>query len=435
MPGGLSGLAKKKNAASSTETAVSPVPTPVQGAKDAALPLVWNFMTLMPSIALSQPTAPDVSAHPTLTPPVSPDVSGPAPSVRSTASAAPLPTFGGDQPVPLPIQTISALQPEIRLAPEAKLAATDLVAPNPDAALGVSANSRTYADGNNPLRQPAPVIIPPAAVPAPAAPSRERPDIAASNPAAGWENSVQPNLAFAARLVPLPPPDVAAAKPGSDVPPSPVLTQPHAETGTRPVSKNIEPDRERKTADLATSAVLKTTNPELQPVDSPRDNSQPPEKTAAPEPAPPPVPAESQPLPEPAPAAGAARDIQLQVTQGGQRVDVRLTETGGEVHVSVRTPDAQLAGTLRQDLPVLSAKLEQSGFRAETWRPGMSTPPPHFAADKTAFSNRPNDGQQPPPRQRGQEQQQAPPRRPKLSLAESATSQRKEFSWHISQLP
>jgi hypothetical protein len=214
-----------------------------------------------------------------------------------------------------------------------------------------------------------------------------------------------------------------------------VPAQPHAEIGAHPGSKNVEPERERKTADFATSAVLKTTNPEFQPVNIPRDNSQPPEKTAAPEPAQPPVRAESQPLPEPAPAAGAARDIQLQVTQGGQRVDVRLTERGGEVHVSVRTPDAQLAGTLRQDLPVLSAKLEQNGFRAETWRPGMSTPPPHFAADKTAFSNRPNDGQQPPPRQRGQEQQQAPPRRPKLSLAESATSQRKEFSWHISQLP
>jgi hypothetical protein len=141
-------------------------------------------------------------------------------------------------------------------------------------------------------------------------------------------------------------------------------------------------------------------------------------------------------LPEPAPAAGAARDIQFRVNQGGQRVDVRLTERGGEVHVSVRTPDAQLAGSLREDLPVLSAKLEQSGFRAETWGPAMSTPPLHSGADETGFSNTPHDGQNPPPRQGGQEQQQAPPRRPKPSLAESATtSQRKDFSWHISQLP
>jgi hypothetical protein len=426
MPAGLSGRGKKKDAASSTETAGSaPVPTPSQSGKDTALPLVWSFITLMPSITPSQPAP-------------SPDVS---------------PTSGGDQTVPLPLQTISAIRPEIRFAPDAKLAATDLVPQNPEAALAVSANARTHADGKNPLPQPAPVMTPPAAfsagadptapvlpVPAPAAPWRERPDIASSNPAAGWDDSRQPNLAFAARLVPLPPrevaplagppgtePPVVAAKPGSDVP-SPVPAQP-------PGSKNVEPERARKTADLATSAVLKTTNPELQPVDIPQGNSQPAEKTAAPEPGQPPVRAESQPLPEPAPAAGAVRDIQIRVNQGGQHVDVRLTERGGEVHVSVRTPDAQLAGTLREDLPVLSAKLEQSGFRAETWRPGMSTPLPHFGADETGLSNTPHDGQQPPSRQGGQEQQQAPPRRPKPSLAESATSQRKEFSWHISQLP
>ena len=55
----------------------------------------------------------------------------------------------------------------------------------------------------------------------------------------------------------------------------------------------------------------------------------------------------------------------LQVTGGDQRVDVRLTERAGEVQVSVRTPDSQLAGALRDDLAALSARLEQSGFRAE----------------------------------------------------------------------
>jgi hypothetical protein len=441
MPGGLSGPGKKKDAASSTENVVSaPVLPPNQDGKDVPPPLVWNFMTLMPSITPSQLAAAEGSAPPTVEPPVSPGVSGPTPSV------------------PLLLQTISAIRPEIRFAPDVKLAATDSVPENPDTSPAVPANARTYADGKNPLPLPEPVMTPPAdfstvadptalvpPVPVPAAPSRERPDIAALNPAAGWEDSRQSNLAFAARLVPLPPQDVAplsglpgtepAAKPESDAPPSPVPGQPHAEISTRPVSKNEEPERVRKTADLAPAAVLKTTNPELQPVDIPQDRSQPAEKTAAPETGQPPVRAESQPLPEPAPAAGAARDIQFQVNQGGQRVDVRLTERSGEVHVSVRTPDAQLAGTLREDLPALSAKLEQSGFRAETWRPGMSTPPPHFGADETGFSNTPHDGQHPPPRQGGQEQQQAPPRRPKPSLAESATSQRKEFSWHISQLP
>jgi hypothetical protein len=459
MRGGLTALEKKRDAASSTEmTTSAPVPTPNQGDKDAALSLVWNFM----SIAPWQPAAPDGSLPPTVEPPVSPDMSGPTPAVRSTAYAAlaaPLPTSGSHQIGPLPLQTISAIRPESRFAPEATLIATDQVPQNPEAALAVSPNAPTYADGKNPLPQPAPVMTPPAAfsagtdltapvppVPAQASP-RERPDIPASNPAAGWEDSRQLNLAFAARLVPLPPPDIVplssppgtdpsvpAAKQESVAPLSTVAAKAHAEISAHPVLKNVESERARKTADLAAAAVLKATNPELQPVEIPRDNSQPAQETAAPEPGQPPVRTENQPLPEPAPAAGQARNFQFRVSEGGKRVDVRLTERGGEVHVSVRTPDAKLAGALREDLPVLSAKLEQSGFRAETWRPGMSTPPPHFRADETGFSNTPH-GQNPPPRQGSQEQQQAPPRRPKPSQAESATtSQRKEFSWHISQL-
>ena len=511
MPGGISGPGKKKEAASSTETAMSaPVPTPNHGGKDPALPPIWSSVSLMPSIAPSQLAAADGSAPPIVEAPVSPDMPGPAPSVQftepvpgnrvgapawetgpapvagnlpvakqplplkeipSTASApdrapaarATMPTFTGNQRIPLPLQTISAIRPEIRLYSEAKPAATDPVE-NP-AAPAVPKNAYADADGKNPLPRPEPVysaITPPAgssaavdpaapapSVPAQSAPPRERPDIAASNPEAGWEDSGQPNLAFTARLVPLPPQDtaplagppgtetsVAAAKPGSEASPSPVPARLHSETGARPLSKTAEPERAHKAADLATPAVLKTTNPELQLLNSSSDNSQPAEKTVAPEPGQPPVRAESQPLPEPAPAAGAARDIQIRVNQDGQRVDVRLTERGGEVHVSVRTPDALLAGTLREDLPVLSAKLEQNGFRTETWRPGMSTPPLHSGADEAGFSNTPDGGQNPQPRQGSQEQQQAPPRRPKPSLAGPATtSQRKDFSWHISQLP
>jgi len=536
MPGGISGPGKKKEAASQTGTAMSgPVPALNQGGKDPALPLIWNSVTLMPSVAPSQPVAADGSAPPPVAAPVWPDVPGPArpfrnrygaaapeskpapawalpvakqplplkemaatasASDRATVGRANMPASSEDQGVALP-QTVPAIRPEIRFYPEATPAATNLVPGNLEAAPAVPADAHADADSKNPLPPLEPVkssrwvagddlrsassviapagsaipvqspsaaslITPPAGfsagaddptapvppAPAPTGPPRERPDIADANPAAGWEDS-QPNLAFVARLVPLPPRDVAplagpprpepsvtAAKPGSDAPPSSVPAPPHPETGARPISRNAEPERARKTADLATPAVLKTTNPELQPVNSSPDNSQPAERAAAPEPGPPPVRTEIQSLAEPAPAAGAARDIQFQVNQGGQRVDVRLTERGGEVHVSVRTPDAQLAGSLREDLPVLSAKLEQRGFRAETWRPAMSTPPLHSGAEETGLSNTPHDGQNPPPRQGGQEHQQAPPRRPKQSLAESSTtSQRKYFSWHISQLP
>lgn len=86
--------------------------------------------------------------------------------------------------------------------------------------------------------------------------------------------------------------------------------------------------------------------------------------------------------PEPPPPVSPARDIRLQVTGGERRVEVRLTERAGEVQVSVRTPDSQLAGALRDDLPALSARLQQTGFRAETWHPaGVRTE--HFASDSS----------------------------------------------------
>jgi hypothetical protein len=132
------------------------------------------------------------------------------------------------------------------------------------------------------------------------------------------------------------------------------------------------------------------------------------------------------------------RDIQLQLNHGEQRVDVRLTEHGGEVRVAVRTPDPQLAGSLRDDLPQLSTRLEQTGFRAETWHPAITEAPSgierRMPAGSSSFSGEQQGGQNQ-SRQGGQEQQQAP-RQPKPAVAQGATnSQRKDFAWLMSQLP
>ncbi len=35
--------------------------------------------------------------------------------------------------------------------------------------------------------------------------------------------------------------------------------------------------------------------------------------------------------------------------------------------MAVRTPDSQLAASLRQDLPALVGRLEESGYHTETW--------------------------------------------------------------------
>jgi hypothetical protein len=65
-----------------------------------------------------------------------------------------------------------------------------------------------------------------------------------------------------------------------------------------------------------------------------------------------------------------ARDIRLELGGNGNRIEVRLQERAGEVRLAVRTPDAALAESLRDHLPSLSDRLEQSGFRADQWRVG-----------------------------------------------------------------
>jgi hypothetical protein len=54
----------------------------------------------------------------------------------------------------------------------------------------------------------------------------------------------------------------------------------------------------------------------------------------------------------------------------GEPVKVRVVERAGEVKLAVHTGDANLAQSLREDLGELVRRLEQSGYRAETWRPG-----------------------------------------------------------------
>ena len=65
---------------------------------------------------------------------------------------------------------------------------------------------------------------------------------------------------------------------------------------------------------------------------------------------------------------------------GEERVAIRMVQRGAEIHVSVRTPDHQLTQSLRQDLGKLTANLDQSGFRTETWRPAVT---PAAAASQT----------------------------------------------------
>jgi hypothetical protein len=138
---------------------------------------------------------------------------------------------------------------------------------------------------------------------------------------------------------------------------------------------------------------------------------------------------------EPQPAkVQTPRDIKLEVSNGGQRVEVRVSDRGGDVHVAVRTSDSNLAGALREDLPALSSRLEQTGLRADSWH----APPPEShgprAADPPTAASPQNPGDQP---QRQSRDQQGEPQqqRPRIFEEQSDRKEKeKEFAWFMSSI-
>ncbi len=75
----------------------------------------------------------------------------------------------------------------------------------------------------------------------------------------------------------------------------------------------------------------------------------------------------------PAAPTSSSRDITVRVPDATERgTDVRFVERGGEVHVSVRTADAELAQTLRGGLHDFVGRLDHSGIQAEVWTPASN---------------------------------------------------------------
>jgi hypothetical protein len=136
------------------------------------------------------------------------------------------------------------------------------------------------------------------------------------------------------------------------------------------------------------------------------------------------------PAPAPQPASTpATHDIKLELNGGGQRVEVRLTERGGDIHVAVRTPDARLSDAMRQDLPALAAKLEQSGFRADGWQPGSAAGNERRALE-TGAGNASQDSHENAGQNQQQKQDNPQPQHPKnFTNAPNRKSDRKDFAW------
>jgi len=101
----------------------------------------------------------------------------------------------------------------------------------------------------------------------------------------------------------------------------------------------------------------------------------------------PPSPAAQIASEEPVAPKPPATNISLQVGSAkGEVVEVRLTERAGELRVAVRTPDSDIAQGLRQGLSDLTTKLNDNGYRAETWHPA-DTSSLTFSAPRESGNN------------------------------------------------
>jgi hypothetical protein len=90
---------------------------------------------------------------------------------------------------------------------------------------------------------------------------------------------------------------------------------------------------------------------------------------------------------QPQKAVSPLSDIRVQLGGGAQeRVDVRLVDRSGELHVAVRATSDNLTKDLREGLSELVGRLESTGYRTEVWRPGAVS-----AVASAAETNQSND--------------------------------------------
>jgi hypothetical protein len=161
--------------------------------------------------------------------------------------------------------------------------------------------------------------------------------------------------------------------------------------------------------------------------------------TARAAPAPAPAPTAPAPIDPPVPAvpAAAAHDIKLVVAgEGDHRVEVSVTERGGDVFVAVRTPDSRLAGEMRQELPALETRLEQSGFHATTWQPAATGERERLADPQAGATGQDAQNQS---RQDGREQQRDPqePKQQGPEIPDNPAQPKqkgKDFEWLLSSI-
>ena len=138
--------------------------------------------------------------------------------------------------------------------------------------------------------------------------------------------------------------------------------------------------------------------------------------------------------PEP-PTTPAPRNIELKLNIEDGRVQVHVAERAGDVHIAVHTPDRNLAGTLRDDLPQLTSRLEQTGYHAETWHGPAQGPAESVSPSQTSAGSPYQDSADPRQHPSGgqpgdqSKQQQRPP-----AEEQAPKKSAQEFSWLLDSL-
>jgi hypothetical protein len=250
-------------------------------------------------------------------------------------------------------------------------------------------------------------------------------------PAAGWQHSAGQDTPDA--------PDTTAP-PAADRTARPADEVARSTPAGSPARPDDEPESGRKTLENGASGPADASHGHLPAgppgaIDvRPASQTDPAESSATAKP-----PATAGPPTDPASAAvrpPAAHDIQFQLGgQGDSRVEVRVTERAGDVHVSVSTPDTRLAEELRAELPALASRLEQTGFHAETWHPGAAgerpqpaDPPGGAAAQDAQSQSRRNGG--------GEREPQPQPQRDGENPDDPAQPKEpgKDFAWLLSSI-
>ncbi len=134
-----------------------------------------------------------------------------------------------------------------------------------------------------------------------------------------------------------------------------------------------------------------------------------------------------EPAPQPAAGKSPVRDIKLGLERGSERVEVRLVDRGGEIHVAVRTPNQRLTHELRRELAALAERLESCGFEGEASRAGSvpRSEPVRLAARNAEYSPL----GQPAPREDGGGR-----RRNQNESEKSTKKPRKDFACFMSSL-